>query len=134
MRRWKVSIYSVDDTEEHGPLNYVEKVEYVLHPTFEPPERGNEDFFFENDFTNFIYGHQINIIYIVVRKPPFTLSEKGWGEFDMKIVLYFTDKSVQPFTLNHDLNFKKSHYEVTHKLVSIVNILFVHNTIILLNK
>jgi transcription initiation factor TFIID/TFIIF subunit len=55
----------------------------------------------------------------VLRKPPFTLSEKGWGEFDMKIILYFTDKSVLPFTLYHDLNFKKSHYEVPHKLVRI---------------
>jgi transcription initiation factor IIF auxiliary subunit len=54
----------------------------------------------------------------VVRKPPFTLSEKGWGEFDMKITLYFTDKTIIPFTFFHDLNFKKSHYEVPHKLVS----------------
>ncbi|GBB84427.1 hypothetical protein RclHR1_01100019 [Rhizophagus clarus] len=91
MRKWKVSIFAKDDMGEHGPLNYVERVEYTLHPTFEPPER-------------------------VVRKPPFTLSEKGWGEFDMKITLSFTDKSIAPFTFFHDLNFKKSHYEVPHKL------------------
>ncbi len=56
-------------------------------------------------------------LFVVVRKPPFTLSEKGWGEFDMKIKLYFTDKSVPYVTLDHDLNFNKPHYEVSHKLV-----------------
>ncbi|CAG8502220.1 6907_t:CDS:2 [Funneliformis mosseae] len=90
-RKWKVSIYAVDDMGEHRPLNYVEKVVYILHPTFEHPER-------------------------VVRKPPFTLSEKGWGEFDMKIILHYTDKSVPQDTLYHDLNFNKSHYEVSHRL------------------
>ncbi|CAG8496615.1 644_t:CDS:10 [Diversispora eburnea] len=92
MRKWKVSLYSIDDeTSEKCPLNFVDRVEYLLHPTFENPER-------------------------VIKKPPFTLSEKGWGEFDMKIILHFTDKSIQPWTIEHDLNFKKSHYEVIHKL------------------
>ncbi|RHZ51291.1 hypothetical protein Glove_481g79 [Diversispora epigaea] len=92
MRKWKVSLYAIDDeTSEKGPLNFVDRVEYHLHHTFENPER-------------------------VIKKPPFTLSEKGWGEFDMKIILHFTDKSIQPWTIEHDLNFKKSHYEVTHRL------------------
>lgn len=43
MRKWKVSIFAIDDMAEHCPLNYVERVEYILHPTFEPPERGNEN-------------------------------------------------------------------------------------------
>ena len=55
---------------------------------------------------------------IVVRKPPFTLAEKGWGEFDMKVILYFVDKSIPPHELEHDLNFSKPHYEVLHTLVS----------------
>ncbi len=45
MRKWKVSIYALDDMGEHIPMNYVEKVEYILHPTFEHPERGNEKTF-----------------------------------------------------------------------------------------
>ncbi len=47
MRKWKVSIYALDDMGEHIPMNYVEKVEYILHPTFEHPERGNEKTFWE---------------------------------------------------------------------------------------
>ncbi|CAG8724972.1 329_t:CDS:2, partial [Acaulospora morrowiae] len=85
MRKWKVSLYSSEGGEKF-PLNFVDKVEYLLHPTFENPER-------------------------VVRKPPFVLSEKGWGEFDMKIILHFIDKSIKPWTLEHDLNFQKPHYE-----------------------
>ena len=49
---------------------------------------------------------------------PFELQERGWGEFDMKIMLYFADKSPTPFVLDHDLNFQMQHYEVSHTLVS----------------
>ncbi|CAG8488380.1 2905_t:CDS:2 [Ambispora gerdemannii] len=95
VRSWKVSLFAVDDLGQKSQINFVEKVEYHLHHTFANPIR-------------------------IFKKPPFTLSEKGWGEFDMQIVLHFTDKSVPPKTLEHDLNFKHNHYEVPHML----NLLF----------
>lgn len=48
---------------------------------------------------------------------PFALQEKGWGEFDMKIMLYYADKSTTPYVVDHDLNFQLDRYEVTHTLV-----------------
>ncbi|CAG8482216.1 6494_t:CDS:2 [Paraglomus brasilianum] len=91
-RRWAVALYAVDDTGVDRDLSYVDQVEYHLHPTFGDWKR-------------------------VVRKPPFTLAEKGWGEFDMKVILYFVDKSIPPHELEHDLNFSKPHYEVLHTLI-----------------
>ncbi|CAG8728612.1 11670_t:CDS:2, partial [Cetraspora pellucida] len=90
-RQWKVSIYATDDTGEKCPLTFVEKVEYNLHQTFSKPRQ-------------------------VVHKAPFILTENGWGEFDMKIVLHFVDKSIAPWPIYHDLNFQKPLYEVTYIL------------------
>ncbi|KAG0100200.1 hypothetical protein BGZ93_003370 [Podila epicladia] len=86
MRSWKISIVGVGPDGEDQRLPYVDYVEYILHHTFEQPLRKVADY-------------------------PFLLQEKGWGEFDMKIMFYFVDKSVAPFVLDHDLNFQKNHYE-----------------------
>lgn len=52
-----------------------------------------------------------------VTKFPFQLQEKGWGEFDMKIMLHFVDNADSPAMLDHDLNFQQNHYEIEHTLV-----------------
>lgn len=52
----------------------------------------------------------------VIKKPPFLLQEKGWGEFDMEIVLHGTDKGGD-HTVRHDLNFQKNMYESVHTIV-----------------
>ncbi|KAI1312980.1 hypothetical protein EDD11_002801 [Mortierella claussenii] len=91
MRKWKISLMGIDADGEEEPLPYVDYVEYMLHQTFEQPLRK-------------------------VTEYPFALQEKGWGEFDMKIMLYFADKSNAPFVLDHDLHFQMAHYEVTHTL------------------
>ncbi|KAI8595586.1 yeats family-domain-containing protein [Dissophora ornata] len=87
MRKWKISLGGVNANGEEDNMPYVDHVEYILHQTFEPPVRK-------------------------VTEYPFLLQEKGWGEFDMKIMLHFSDKSVPPFVLDHDLNFQSTHYEV----------------------
>ncbi|KAF9313381.1 hypothetical protein BG003_005245 [Podila horticola] len=91
MRSWKISVVGVGPDGEDQRLPYVDYVEYILHHTFEQPLRKVTDY-------------------------PFALQEKGWGEFDMKIMFYFVDKSVAPFVLDHDLNFQKNHYEVIHPI------------------
>jgi transcription initiation factor IIF auxiliary subunit len=55
--------------------------------------------------------------FIEVTEYPFVLQEKGWGEFDMKIMLHFVEKSVPPFVLDHDLNFQQNHYEIPQTIV-----------------
>jgi transcription initiation factor TFIID/TFIIF subunit len=61
-----------------------------LHPTFPNPTR-------------------------VLKKAPFKLTEEGWGEFEMGLVLTYLDKSGD-VKLGHDLNFAQEDYEVEHKI------------------
>ena len=51
------------------------------------------------------------------KKPPFRIEEKGWGEFDMNIVLTAVGKGGD-HTLEHDLNFQAERYEAKHQVVS----------------
>ncbi|KAF9571475.1 hypothetical protein EC968_000506 [Mortierella alpina] len=91
MRKWKISLMGVSANGEEETMPYVDYVEYILHHTFEQPLRK-------------------------VTEYPFVLQEKGWGEFDMKIMIHFVEKSVSPFVLDHDLNFQSTHYEVPQTL------------------
>ena len=50
------------------------------------------------------------------KKPPFRIDEKGWGEFDMSLVLTGAHKGGE-HTLPHDLNFQNERYEATHVVV-----------------
>ena len=54
---------------------------------------------------------------LVFKKPPFRIEEKGWGEFDMSIVLSAVAKGGD-HTLEHDLNFQSERYEAKHQVVS----------------
>ena len=54
----------------------------------------------------------------VFKKPPFRIDEKGWGEFDMSIVLTAVGKGGD-HTLEHDLNFQSERYEAKHQVVSV---------------
>lgn len=53
----------------------------------------------------------------VFKKPPFRIEEKGWGEFDMSIVLTAVSKGGD-HSLPHDLNFQSERYEAKHQIVS----------------
>lgn len=54
---------------------------------------------------------------IVIKQPPFQISEKGWGEFDMSITLtpIGAPKGGDQI-LQHDLNFQQEEYESTHSV------------------
>ena len=54
----------------------------------------------------------------VIKKPPFRIDEKGWGEFEMTIVLTAVGKGGD-HTLEHDLNFQSERYEAKHQVVCI---------------
>ena len=49
-------------------------------------------------------------------RPPFRISEEGWGEFDMQIE-FVADKS---HIIQHDLNFAQERYESKHVVVSLL--------------
>lgn len=50
---------------------WVKKVHFKLHDSYESPTR-------------------------VVQKPPFEVSETGWGEFELVIKIFFQDTSERP--------------------------------------
>ncbi|KAI9269970.1 yeats family-domain-containing protein [Helicostylum pulchrum] len=92
-RNWKITVVAMDGEKEvKGKLSIIlDHICYILHPTFPEPRRD-------------------------IREEPYVLEEKGWGEFDMRIVLYFTDNLTDPRVITFDLNFAQSNYSITHKL------------------
>ncbi|VEU20739.1 DEKNAAC101628 [Brettanomyces naardenensis] len=92
MRGWSIEICLVDDKGSEVPATLFDKVTYHLHPTFVNPVRS-------------------------FKKPPFRIEEKGWGGFDIPIVLTLVDKGGDK-KLNHDLNFMKEKY-VVDQVISI---------------
>ncbi|PVI01059.1 transcription initiation factor TFIID subunit 14 [Periconia macrospinosa] len=90
MRTWSIEIYLLDSNGNEVPANCFEKAVYNLHPSF---EKNKQTF----------------------KKPPFRIEEKGWGEFDMKIVLTAAHRGGD-YTLDHDLNFQAEKYEATHTI------------------
>ncbi|OLY78639.1 Transcription initiation factor TFIID subunit 14 [Smittium mucronatum] len=63
-------------------LPYVKQVEFHLHETFPKPVR-------------------------ILKRPPYVISEKGWGEFELVIVIHFNDPYLVPMEITHDLCFSK---------------------------
>jgi transcription initiation factor IIF auxiliary subunit len=94
MRGWNIQIFLVSADGDELPATCYEKATYVLHDSF-GPKRMRQQF----------------------RRPPFRIDEKGWGEFDMQIVLtpIGIGKSGE-HTLAHDLNFQQERYESTHNV------------------
>ncbi|VVC28917.1 YEATS [Cinara cedri] len=73
--KWSVYVKPYLD-EDIG--TWVKKVHFKLHDSYETPTR-------------------------VVQKPPFEISETGWGEFELVIKIFFQDTSERPVTLYHVL-------------------------------
>ncbi|VDK51040.1 unnamed protein product [Anisakis simplex] len=60
------------------PSKFIRKVQFRLHDSYANPTR-------------------------VVEKPPFEVTETGWGEFEVQIRIYFIDVSEKPITAFHYL-------------------------------
>lgn len=76
---WTVLLRGKDPNDDLS--SYIEKVEFTLHNSFQQPRRQ-------------------------IRKPPFEVSERGWGEFQIQIRIYFHDPTERPVDMEHDLRFK----------------------------
>ncbi|KAK1813856.1 transcription factor TFIIF complex subunit Tfg3 [Friedmanniomyces endolithicus] len=93
MRAWSIEIYLVGPEGDDLPATCFEKAVYVLHESF--GNRKRQTF----------------------KTPPFTVKEKGWGEFDMQIILSpVGGQKGGDQTINHDLNFQQEEYESTHSV------------------
>ncbi|CAH2073188.1 unnamed protein product, partial [Iphiclides podalirius] len=62
---------------------YIKKVHFKLHESYANPNR-------------------------IVTKPPYELTETGWGEFEIVIKIYFHDPNERPVTLYHILKLFQS--------------------------
>ncbi|RDW88784.1 hypothetical protein BP6252_00816 [Coleophoma cylindrospora] len=87
MKSWNIEVFLLDDAGNEQPASCFVKVVYNLHPSFKNPIQ-------------------------TFAKPPFRCENEGWGEFDMTIDLYTTEKAKH--TIHHDLNFAKTKYEAKH--------------------
>ena len=96
MRSWEISIYLQSPEGEDIQANCYDKATYMLHESF---------------------GKRMKQ---VIKAPPFTIKEKGWGEFDMSITLtpVGAPKGGDQ-VLQHDLNFQQERYESIHTVVSL---------------
>ncbi|KAG9234785.1 yeats family-domain-containing protein [Amylocarpus encephaloides] len=90
MKLWSVEVFMLDEAGNDKPANCFTKATYNLHPTFPNPTQTFHD-------------------------PPFRCQNEGWGEFDMTIDLFTTEKGGKQ-TLHHDLNFLKPEYESKHSV------------------
>lgn len=90
MREWTIRLFILDEAGNEQPADVFTKVVYHLHPTFENPVQ-------------------------TFNKAPFICTNEGWGEFEIGIDCYTTEKTkLQPIV--HDLNFQQQKYESTHSV------------------
>ncbi|KAJ1737230.1 transcription factor TFIIF complex subunit Tfg3 [Coemansia sp. Benny D160-2] len=82
LRRWSCTLHEgrsqVAGTTQ---LPYIQKVEFILHETFDTPHR-------------------------VVTRAPFRVEEEGWGEFDLIVIVHMAN-SPDTYKIVHDLNFQE---------------------------
>lgn len=111
MRSWKISLVLINENDgSEMPATIFEKATYKLHPTFGDRET--------QGMPNTLHAsQQLNSDTLpVIKKPPFRISEEGWGEFDMRIIVSAIEKGGD-HELTHDLNFQQERYEAEHKIV-----------------
>ncbi|KAM7536989.1 hypothetical protein Aperf_G00000069295 [Anoplocephala perfoliata] len=71
---WTAFIRPFDPNDDISA--YIRRVQFKLHESYSNPIR-------------------------TVTKPPFEVTETGWGEFDIVMKVFFIDPSTKPLTINH---------------------------------
>ena len=80
--KWSIQMWGErEDGTWEDPSYYISRVAFTLHPSFSQPRR-------------------------VLSKAPYTVREKGWGEFEIEAELVFTDPDVAHFTMQVPLLFE----------------------------
>ncbi|KAH6849922.1 transcription initiation factor IIF-like protein [Chaetomium sp. MPI-CAGE-AT-0009] len=88
MKEWTVEVYILDQDGKEKPARCFTKAVYHLHPSFANPVQ-------------------------TFMEPPFKCTNEGWGEFEMSIDLFTTEKGGKQ-TIIHDLNFAAAQYDNVH--------------------
>lgn len=102
MREWTIKLFMIDDQGNEHPADCFNKVVYHLHPSFENPD--------QSECSRPPRPHRpARADPAAFTKPPFACHNEGWGEFEMDIDCYYTEKT--KLTLKHDLNFMQNRYE-----------------------
>lgn len=78
--QWTVYVKPYDNEDMSA---YVKKIHFKLHESYANPNR-------------------------ILTKPPYELTETGWGEFEIVIKIYFHDPNERPVTLYHILKLFQS--------------------------
>jgi len=73
--QWTVYLKPFDN-EDYS--TFIKKVQFKLHDSYANPTR-------------------------IVNRPPYEVTETGWGEFEINIRIYFNDPTERPITLSHVL-------------------------------
>ncbi|KAI1611167.1 transcription initiation factor TFIIF small subunit [Exophiala viscosa] len=95
LRHWSMRIVLLHaDTKQEIDADILESVTYVLHESFGDKARQ------------------------VFKKPPFRVSEDGWGEFELMVEL--KDLGGKTHNIVHDLNFNSARYE-TKQIITFKN-------------
>lgn len=114
MKTWNIEIYLLDEAGNEKPATCFTKAVYNLHPSFANPVQSQSPALYTSPYA--MRCPMANIcLQTAFTEPPFRCENEGWGEFDMTIDVYTTEKGGKN-TLNHDLNFAKPRYESKHNV------------------
>ncbi|NXX17923.1 YETS4 protein, partial [Podargus strigoides] len=80
---------------------YVKKIQFKLHESYGNPLRGDSTEALSSTLTPLFPT-------AVVTKPPYEITETGWGEFEIIIKIFFIDPNERPVTLYHLLKLFQS--------------------------
>ena len=89
--KWSIQMWGErEDGSWEDPSYYISRVVFDLHPSFLQPRRGKF----------------CCVLFVVLSKAPYTVREKGWGEFGIEVEVLFTDPSVPHFKTQIPLVFE----------------------------
>lgn len=120
MREWSMWLCLLDEDGNERPADVFTKVVYNLHPTFENPTQSK----FEPPAPHLRLLRPssrrcpqllLTLCASAFTKPPFTCTNEGWGEFEISIDCYTTEKT-KCAPILQDLNFQESKYEAVHSI------------------
>lgn len=81
---------------------YVKKIQFKLHESYGNPLRGMIYVLMKQDFC-YLYTCMYTYNYCsslsVVTKPPYEITETGWGEFEIIIKIFFIDPNERPVSI-----------------------------------
>ncbi|RDA94495.1 hypothetical protein CP533_2755 [Ophiocordyceps camponoti-saundersi (nom. inval.)] len=111
-REWSIRLYLLDEEGNERPADVFTKVVYNLHPTFANPTQSRSA---PHPAHRLVRLYMLTAGRLAFLKPPFACVNEGWGEFEILIECYTTEKTKLAPIL-HDLNFHSESYEGVHNV------------------